>query len=381
MFSEAGFVYGGQYVPNQETGGMKIGSTLYTSNNTNLCIHGDVYLSESGLLNNNGHIFFKNNKISNIFLPDGTLGSGTFSFQGDFDTYIRVENGQSQLSHVQINTDASVNLTGFLSVVDHLMLESGLLKVDRSGSISVLNADADAIIYNNSPFNASYVTGPLGRNVRPGQNYFYPVGDDRGYYPFFMTDISTTGSFVVAFDRDIPFAHEWQVNNESTSLQAGIGWEVTADIFTAAAFSPGLSIYNDGTLLDGHLGIFYKPGTELKPHLDWQITTSGNYITGSYLKSAGIYALAKRSALVLPNFFVPGHTTTTRFEIPNVEKYSSVELVVTDRLGLQVFKSNRYINELDVYDFPGGTYFYQLTLYEGRNKQVIYNFFEVKHER
>lgn len=191
-----------------------------------------------------------------------------------------------------------------------------------------------------------------------------------------MTD---PGRYTVSFDDDIPDRLEFG-GVDNISFVPDIGWGVEVDFPGVGDFVAGLSVINSSGVMSGNFGVVHSPTlVNPMPGVNWLVSSNGFYLSASTKNSAGFYALSEQPDIRLTNFFVPGIDHSTRFEIPDITKYSRVELLVFDRLEKQIFKSNNYFNELDVRDFPGGTYFYDLTLYEGGNKRVIHNFIEVRH--
>lgn len=360
---------------------LRIGSYFYVPTGTGISIPGDLYLSQGEFLKNDGIIYFPNRTISSAYLTTGDFGTGTFSFNGIDDYYIYVLSGEAKFESLVLNTTKSLLLSGNLKVSSSLKLNSGVVDVGENSKLTIDNSATESIQFNNSILNMSYVTGPLTRKINTGETYFYPVGSTSGFHPLFIENVGSSGTLTVNFDETIPSQWSALGTDQSIVLSPGIGWQIESDI-SGIEFQAGLSrIDRNSNLLNDGLGMFYSSDNSfLNPENDWNTgLTDGYYLKGLTKRSTGMYALSLYQGPKLTNFFLLGSGGSTHFEIPDIEQYSSVELIVFNRFGIEMFRSNKYLNELDVTDYPNGTYYYELNLQEGNDKQTIYNFLEIRH--
>jgi gliding motility-associated-like protein len=74
-----------------------------------------------------------------------------------------------------------------------------------------------------------------------------------------------------------------------------------------------------------------------------------------------ITIIVRELELEVPNVFTPnGDGVNDFFEVPNLDKYVSNELVIVNRWGQKVYEASNYDNDWDGDSNPDGTYFYIL---------------------
>ena len=77
--------------------------------------------------------------------------------------------------------------------------------------------------------------------------------------------------------------------------------------------------------------------------------------------------------LIIPNVFTPnGDGFNDVFEISGLDSYNKAEIIIYNRWGNEVYKSNSYANDWDGSDLNEGTYYYVIKL-EKRGKSSVYN--------
>jgi gliding motility-associated-like protein len=75
-----------------------------------------------------------------------------------------------------------------------------------------------------------------------------------------------------------------------------------------------------------------------------------------------IYTMIKEFKLTVPNVFTPnGDGANDHWEIPNIDRYISNQIVVYNRWGQRVFEFTNYKDQWDGGKLPDGVYFYLLT--------------------
>lgn len=76
--------------------------------------------------------------------------------------------------------------------------------------------------------------------------------------------------------------------------------------------------------------------------------------------------------LYIPNVFTPnGDGKNDNFVISGIEAYDQVELIVVDRFGKELFRSERYQNEWMGEGLKEGTYFYNITAVKGDDLRLF----------
>ena len=368
----------------EENRNIHISTSFNLSAGISVCIPENFYVPNSDQFWNDGTVYFQNNVFSESYLPPGKLGQGTFSFQGAKDFHLNVSSGVANMGSLIINTKGLLSLFGDISLSKSLELKSGLVKVDNNSLLLLDNLSDQAIQFDNSLLNRSYVIGRLGRSVVSGMTYYFPVGNDKSFHPLYISEAKNAGILTVNFDGDIPYQWYSVGTDKSIVMVPEIGWNIESGSQESNEFYTGLSLFdNKSDALTGDLRMFYSSNMDmLSPVIDWNVKrTDAFYLKGPVKKTVGIYALVQDESLKLPNFFLTGSARSSQFEIPDASKYSKIELTVFNRLGNQIFKSNRYLNEMDTKDYPSGTYFYELVLHEGNDIKTVRNFIEIRHEK
>lgn len=376
---------GENWSANGDDGWLHASSSLYIASGTDICIHANSLFSIDAL-HNNGNVYFSSSEGLETHFSEGDAGSGDFYFVGEGGHSIYTSDDNSAIGSLIVDSQSDVYLTGDLIVNSTLDLRNGTMVVDKAKILTVLNEDPQAILFDNSVLNPSYVVGNLARAIAENGTYFFPVGSISGFHPFLLSEVSRRGRAIVEFDPTIPAT--WansQSDQASYELLPEVGWRLNTDFSDQSNFGIGLSLIDrNGDLQSSEFGVFSTENDQmLNSQVNWNVTKSNIFFIESvYDNAMGLFALARdQEKIKLANFFLLGSGGSSHFEIPNASKYSNIELLVYNRLGNLVFRSNKYLNELDVNDFPDGTYFYELTLHEGAESKRIRNFLEIHHEK
>ncbi len=358
------------------SGNVRIDESLYIGTNSTVCISGNVFFPESQQFINNGSLFFFNENDAEITLPTGNLGDGTFSFAGNGNYFLDISGEDVHLGSLLLETWGNVHLSGNLYIINELVLNSGLLVVDDNSSFNMINPSVDAIQFNNSVLGNSYIDGKLNRRIEEESIYYFPVGDENGFHPLYLSNVGSNDLISVKFDGGIPSEMD-----PAGSLVSQMGWEVQSEERLRNDFIVGVSMIKDQVKLSGSYGLVYSIGTSGSgAQTDWGvIETNDFYLESLSRKQPGLFALTQQEEIELPNFFLPGVSSIPQFRIPDRENYSGVQLRVYNRNGNTVFTSNDYREEFNTNEYPSGTYYYELILEENNTARTIYNFIEIRH--
>ncbi len=120
----------------------------------------------------------------------GTFNSGsgtnaTISFQGEEIQYIGGAtgdfSGNNALNNLEIENSngLNINTNGDIEVKGNLALLDGVIKTSATEKLTILNTDIDAVVPAGGS-SASYVNGPLIKKVNHGDNFIFPIGNDKG---------------------------------------------------------------------------------------------------------------------------------------------------------------------------------------------------------
>ncbi len=350
------------------------------SASTSFCATGDVLITGDGKFINQGEMWFSNTLPAELrFLSDNS-GDGKYIFSGVSDCILR---GGPTWTKVLLKTKGgSLFLDGNLTVKDSLVLNTGVINTGIS-KVILQNDFPNSLIFNNKKENDSYIFGSLDRRVAENGIYYFPVGDNTGFHPFMIHDVSAKGNINVSYDSNI--SEEWRavIQNASFSVENVGGWKVDSPV----SFYSGLSFFDNGTPLsvqNGKYSVLYA-ADEMSFAVNYQKDMSFEnrdfYVLGSKRLSGGIYTLASEGAVRLLNFIFITGKSNSHFEIPEISKYSRVELSVFNRWGQKIYDDRNYYNGFNCANVPQGTYFYELRLHQGNSVELIRNFIEVKREK
>lgn len=357
-------------------------SSLKVSNGSSIVFPGGLKVAEGASVVNNGKVFFSNKNNSEFNLGSLLDGVGLYSIMGNADITV----SGVGFSSLNVNSGKSVFVDSDLSIVEKLTLTTGIVDVATGKKLKILSQDKDAIVFNNSYGNQSFIQGTLSRNASAGVSYTFPIGTTfSGFHPFSVDGLVSPDYISVSYLPD--FDDKWNSLHEiskGVSLVDVGGWQVATGI-SGTTFRPYLSLFNTSGIIDGNYMLFYTADLDASPvkfTLDNNSRLAGNNMVTSKMGaySAGIFALNALKTEVNPdgvkiprliNFIVADGSGRTTFEVPDIENYKQVVLSVYNRFGSKVYESNSYANDFDTRRFPQGTYFYELTLITKEEKRVL----------
>ncbi len=356
------------------------GTSVKIGEGANMVLKEGLFVENSASFINNGNIYLDNEEEETLKINTLLDGKGIYYIYGVADyTFVGTEAGISSLS---INGGNTLWLENDLAVTNSLILEDGIIEVADDHILEVQSADADAISFNNSIDNTSFVRGTVERNIALGNKYSFPLGTSaEGFHPFLIGNISSEGYVGVTYEPN--FSSTWNSLGTEVELEEIGGWKVTTTE-SNISFIPGLSLYNINSVLDGDYNIFYSEIPDvISPEfsLDFNSRTEGTNLISGDNYAAGTFALAKIITTTvgvdgipvpeLVNFIVKNGDGRTTFEVPGIYNYSSVSLAVYDRFGNLVYKSNNYANDFDSKSYRAGTYFYELILKTAEDESIV----------
>lgn len=375
-------------------GDIVVGKTsLKVGDGSSIVFPGNLNVAEGASVVNNGEVYFSNSNNAELNLGSLLDGTGLYSIQGNADITV----SGVGFSSLDLNSGKSVFVDSDLSIVGKLTLAKGIVDVATGKKLKVLSQDKDAIVFDNSYGNQSFIQGTLSRNTSAGVSYTFPVGSIfSGFHPFSVDGLVSADYVSVSYlpDFDDKWNSMYEISKSVTLADAG-GWQVATGI-SGTAFHPYLSLFGTNGILGGDYLLFYSADPDADPvkfTLDNNTVLAGNNMVtsknGAYL--SGVFALNALKTVVntdgvkvptLVNFIVANGPGRTTFEVPAIENYKQVVLSVYNRYGSKVYESSNYANDFDTRRFPKGTYFYELTLITKEKKRVLVrNIIEVaRHE-
>jgi len=382
-------LFGQNSQSNDEDKSIVVSTSFFVSDDAEVAIPGDLDIKYSNTFENNGRFCFSNDLESQLILPPGDLGSGSFIFAGIKRMELNVLGEQARIGSLTMDMPkGTLDLFGDFAIPNYLELISGIIDVKRNSTLLIDNPSDESVSFNNSPINKSYVSGFLSRQLVAGGTYQFPVGDNTGFHPFLIDKPEKSDLVRVSFDKGVPEEFNNYNQIKSLNVENSLGWRIESDSRTRNNFLSGLSILNT-SLADktSQLEIYYLSDFDFSASVlacksNLQKSTIGaSYVYSSEPKSYGLYGFSKMLDVELVNFIYVGNDNKTNFEIPNFSDFSNLRLVVHNRLGSIIFKSDHYQNEFDARNYPNGTYFYELTLEKDNKNSIIRNFIDIKHEK
>jgi len=376
-------------LPDGEDKSVVIGTSFFVSGGTDVTLPGGLKVNSLDAFHNAGKVCFTNQSNGFVTLPSGDFGAGEFIFKGSANMELNMSGDESeskiQLANLRMNMPTGLlSLKGNLFISGVLNLEKGIINVDQTGSLLIGNTSTDAVLYNDSPSNQSYVNGYLSRKITAGKKYFYPVGSTGFFHPFIIDKSSKDDIISVSFDESVP--DEIGNNDPDQTTALGViksyGWRVESNLNQFNKFSSGLSLYN--TSLEGNanlLDIYHFSEADSKGMIV-PSTLNASILKESELHSSGLLAFSQSvSTDKFLNFIYVKGDNKTNFEVPYLSDYTNVSLKIYNHLGSLVFRNENYSNDLDLRSFSDGTYFYELMLEKEGKQSVVRKFLEIAHEK
>lgn len=358
-----------------------INTAINVDSDGTIFIEGNLYGNEN--FNSEGQITVSSSSLSEVLLPSEITGSGEVNLEGDGD-YEVTTIGDSYLANLIVNTTGDVYVDGNVTVYEQLQLLNGIVDVTTPYVLLAESSDEDAVLFDETDYDKSYVIGYLGRAVNSGQTRYYPIGDDEGAFPLYLKEPETSDILVAMYDKTIA-TNAGMADIGGFDLFSESGWQVYSGNGYDNQYAVGVWAPEQFEV-GGTAGIMRSEIFDFSDYsVIWECeNSSDSYLATKSATTNGYFALIEDDGseddLILRNFFVVGNGNETIFEIPGSSAYSSIELTLYNRLGQRLFYAYPYSNQLDLQNYPTGTYFYELILKKNKNVQKIYNFIEVKNE-
>lgn len=357
-------------------------TTMKVGANAELLLSKNISISESSMIWNNGTVFLKNSNVAEHSINTILDGDGVYNFIGTADCIVRGEG--AAISKLNINTDKTLIIRSDLFISDLLNLENGMIITEEGTKLVVQNSSPESIVFSDNATNRSFIVGTLSRNTIPEMRYSFPVGSvEKGPHSFYVENVSSAGYITLTYLPEFSKAPDTYSTNVSL-VDIG-GWKVETDS-KSIVFTPGISLYNSTGTLTGIYNLFHTPDENNLQNFvvdNNSFIKSGNELTTSGKYGIGVFAVSETlkeedGTPKLVNFLVSSGSGKSTFEIPSIKDYNKVELLVYNRFGLLVYKSNAYSNDFDSKNYRAGTYYYELVMETLEGKKILKrSFFEI----
>lgn len=364
----------------EENGDLGVSTSMHIPEGINMVINGGLLVNHLDF-KNSGKIIFVNRNDANSYFSTDFNASGLFSFEGTGNHYLEIT-GDSKIGSLIMRSSGLLELSGELKVSNNLSLHQGLIITENGGLITLESSDEQSLTVDESPNGESYIVGPLARKVKSNGNYFFPIGNQDNRIPLFLLDVKNDDVVVAEFNPHIP--NDITIFSQSHyTLLEDKGWIIKSKSLNDNQFKLALFIDEIDNPSDGY-GILHA---QLNDYSQISADYNSSYGVNGYISNInkveyGAFAIAESEKINLPNFLFAGlGEESKRFRIPESDRYSNIQLVVFDRMGKQVYRNLNYYDEFIATDYPGGTYYYELTLSKGNDEKKLYNFIEIKNEK
>ncbi|SMG36795.1 DUF7507 domain-containing protein, partial [Sphingobacterium psychroaquaticum] len=167
-------------------------------------------------------------------------------------------------------------------------------------------------------------------------------------------------TYKVEWSRDVIVTESVLVNDKFNDAPIDLS-KVT--LTPGVASNPGLKMNPDGTI---SIAPSTRPGTYTYAYTICEVLNPNNCST------AVATITIEASALFIPNVFTPnGDGTNDTFEIVGLEGFDRVSVVIVNRWGNEVYRSENYDNTWTGRGLNEGTYYYIITPYKNGKSEVI----------
>lgn len=254
----------------------------------------------------------------------------------------------------------------------NIILNGQNLAFNSSGKI--INYSKDRMVVTGNS-----IAGHMVKNYAGVDGFVFPVGISEGDYTPATLTPSAAGKLFVSV-QDFEGANKFIPN---AALGMNRVWHIYGNPILKANMILQHNANTNGSLFkDGNAAIArFLSGTQ------WQILKGTNPATGIHtrndltivndLMANGSYftkIAASGSALFIPNLYTPnGDGNNDTFEIRGLELFAENDLVIVNRWGNEVYKSNNYQNTWTGEGLNEGTYYYVLRVKDtaGSEWQVL----------
>ncbi len=248
--------------------------------NMNLLIKGNIIIRSSQLINSsyNKNIIVWGNwddNFTNGFVP----GTGLVSFEGTSQQTISTPSPEN-FYNFRINNANGITLNGTAQISNRLILINGRINTTNANLLTISNTSQSAVTGGSD---ATFVNGPLSKQIISGQSFNFPVGNYNAsggkpvrYGNVMLSNVSSTGYWRAQYTNDNPDGSYSRLNILSpiTTVSDNEYWTITR---------PGVATANVRIRWDDFSNIVSVNSTRLvewvTPANRWE--EKGNVLTGN----------------------------------------------------------------------------------------------------
>jgi len=367
---------------------VRVGKTqLKVSPRCSVVFKNSLSVDADALVQNNGDVYFSNEQECTLSLNTILGGEGVYNISGEDNCIITGEG--AAVSSLNVESGNLVYVDHDFTISGELTLRSGIISVIEGGQIKITGTSPDAVVFNDSYDNSSFIEGTIVRNTTSGNEYSFPIGTaTEGFHPIKIRDLSSSGYLTVIYRP--AYDDDWNTGSTKVTLGPVGAWQVNTEA-EGITFVPSLSLYSSSGILEDSYNIFYTPEVESASpdfSLDYNSGTGSNgYLSSSTSYRSGLFAVSAintghnvegEEIPEMVNFLAKNGTGRTTFEIPGIENYKEVILSIYNRFGNKIYESSDYANDFDSKDYRPGTYYYKLILVTKEDRKILdWNIIEI----
>ena len=343
---------------------------LFIGEGANVTSFGDFHFESESPVQNEGRLEInaadREIMLNNISTFDVVTGNGEFILKPENN--INLAGNDWKLTRLTLDGYRDVSLQTNLTITDKLTLQKGRI-VGNNYVTCLLNPD-DAIVFDNSEENTSYISGDLRLHVRFGATVRYSLGDECHFRPIDISNylehnewiqVSYSPANISSRNPDVIFlSHNWwNISLENSSANGYINAAIPDYNFNLNTMEGNVYIAPIHVSTEGiveELPYFFDEKSQ-------QTNKDDNNFVIEDIRNPGHMNLADVSALriIMPNYLRIENHTANYFIIPNIDLIGNAEITIFSRLGNILFESDNYQNDFDFTDFPKGTYYYTIS--------------------
>jgi len=315
-----------------------------------------------------------------------SMASGPTQIDGNNGSFINMiiehrNNGNMMLADVNDPGFGTINPKGALSATLNI---GGTLDLAVNGADVILNGQN--LAFNNSGKITNYskermvvtsnsIAGHMIKEYDGKDSFVFPVGISEGdYTPATLTPQNASKLYVSV--QDYAGAGK-AIKNPSTGMDRV--WHIYGSPATTVSMTLQHNSFTNGNLFKDENAAISRYVTGDK----WDLLKGSNPFQGVHTRSdvaistdfaanGGFFTkLAVSGAtLFIPNLFTPnGDGNNDAFEIRGLELFAQNDLIIVNRWGNQVYKSNNYRNDWTGEGLNEGTYYYILRVKENTGSE------------